>query len=87
MQASLDPEGTLDFQVLQDRVLTEAGGRMAFQGDLEARASPAKCWERHLDLQDRTAYQESLETRASPGHQEDLEHLVGLRQRDSLSIS
>lgn len=75
-KVSLDPEGTLDFRVLRDRVSMEPGGRMVFQGVLEPRASLVRCWVRHLDLQDRTVYQESLETRASPGHQADLEHLV-----------
>lgn len=75
-KVSLDPEGTLDFQVLQDRVLTEAGQRMVFQGVLEPRASLERYWEPHPADQDRTAYQESLETRASPGRQEDLDYLV-----------
>lgn len=84
MQVSLDPEGTPELQVLQDRFMTEAGGRMAFQGVLEPRASPERYWEPHLEVQDRTVYQESPETRASPGHLEDLDHLVGLRQRELL---
>lgn len=79
MQVSLDPEGTLDFQVFQDRVLTEAEGRMVFQGFLELRASPERSWEPHLEPRDRTVYVESLETRASQEHQEHLDCPVGQR--------
>lgn len=83
MQVSLDPEETLDFEVFQDRALTESGGRMVFQGVLEPRASLERYWEPHLEDQDRTVYQGHRETRASPGHQEDLDYLVGLRQGDA----
>lgn len=80
MQVSLDPEGTLELQVLRDRVLMEAGVRTVFQGVLEPRASLERYWEPHLEVQDRTVYQESTETRASPGHLDHLDYLVGLRR-------
>lgn len=75
-KVSLGPEGTLELQVFQDRVLMEAEARMEFQGVLEPRASLERSWEPHLVPQDRTVYQESLETRANPGRQEALDYLV-----------
>lgn len=75
-KVSLDQEETLEFQVFQDKVLTESGERMVLQGVLEPKARLERYWEPHLELQDRTVFQESLETRASPGHQEGLDHLV-----------
>lgn len=70
-KVSRDPEGTLEFQVFQDKVLMEAEGRMVFQGVLEPRASLERYWEPHLELQGRTVCQESLAIRASRGHQGD----------------
>lgn len=83
MQVSLDPEGILVFQVVLDRVLMVAEGKMVPQGVLEPRDSLERSLEPVLDLQEETAYQESLGTRARPVHREDLDHLVGLRQRES----
>lgn len=82
-QGSLDPEETLDFQAVQEVVLTEAGVKMVFQEFPEPRVSLEKYWELYLGLQDGMVLQDTLEIRASLGHQEYLEHLVGLRQRRS----
>lgn len=85
MQVSLDPEGTLEFQVFQDRVLTEAEGRMVAQGFLGPKASLERSWEPHLEHREGMVFLESLETRASQGHQEDPDCPVGQRQRLTLS--
>lgn len=75
LKVSLDPEGTLVFQVSQGRVLTGPGVRTVSQAVLEPRASLERCLELHLDFLDRTVYQEFLETRASREHLEDPESL------------
>lgn len=77
-KVSLDPEGTLEVQVSQDRASTVAGGKTAFQGVPEPKGSLGKCWEPRPELPDRTAYLESLETRVYLGHREDLDHLVSM---------
>lgn len=42
VQVSPDLEETLDFQVVQHRVMTEPGVRMVVQGALEPRVSPER---------------------------------------------
>lgn len=76
LKVSLDPEGTLEFQVSQGRVLMGPGVRMVSQGVLEPKASLGRCLELAVEFLERTVCQECLETRASLGHLEDLEDLV-----------
>lgn len=69
-------EETLEFQVFQDRVLMEPGGRTGSQVFLVPRASLARFWVPHLEGRDQMVYLDSRETRVTLVHQENQDCLA-----------